>query len=78
MICLLIYLPYTMSFISPVLECTLMAKKDSNILGWFRKSFAIRSREIILSLYSALLRPHRECWVQLRAPQYKKDMDFLE
>lgn len=77
MICLLIYLPYIMSFISPVLECTLMAK-DNNILGCIRKSIAVRSREMILPLYSALLRPHLECWVQLKPPQYKKDVDFLE
>lgn len=78
MICLLIYLPYIMSFISPVLECTLMAKKDNSILGCIRKSVAVRLRELILPLYSALLRPHLECWVQLRAPQYKKDTNFLE
>lgn len=82
MICLLIYLPYIMSFISPVLECIPMTKKDNNILGCIRgcirKGITVRSREMILPLYSALLRSHLECWVQLRAPQYKKYMNFLE
>lgn len=71
MIYLLIYLPYIMSFISLVLECILTVKK--NILGCIRKSIEVRSREMVLTLHSALLRPHLECWVQ-----YKKDMNFLE
>jgi len=37
-------------------QCTLTAVKASNILGCIRQSVASRSRELILSLYSALSR----------------------
>ena len=37
-----------------------------------------RSREAFLPLYSALMRPHLEYYIQLWGPQQKEDMDLLE
>jgi len=45
-------------------QCVIAAQKARHILGCLKRSATSREREVILSLCSALMRPHLECCVQ--------------
>jgi len=59
-------------------QCVLADQKASHTLGCIKSSMASRSREGILPLCSALVRPHLESCIQLWSPQHRKAMDLLE
>ena len=59
-------------------QCTLTAQKADCILGCIKRSVASTAREVLLPLYSVLVRPHLEYCIQMRSPQYRRDVDLLE
>jgi len=64
--------------LSMMWQCVLAARKANCILGCIKTSMASRSREVVLPLCSALVRPHLESCIQLWSPQHRKDMELLE
>jgi len=59
-------------------QCALTVQKASCVMGCIKRRVASRLREVILPLFSALVRPNLESCIQLWRLQHKKDMDLLE
>ncbi|GAB0185455.1 cAMP-dependent protein kinase inhibitor alpha [Grus japonensis] len=58
-------------------QCALAAQKANRVLGCIKRSVTSRSREGILPLYSALVRPHLEYCNQLWDTHHKTNVNLL-
>ena len=59
-------------------QCAVAVKKANRMLGYIARSIEYKSKEVILTLYNTLVRPHLEYCVQFCGPHYKKDIEALE
>ena len=59
-------------------QCIAVEKKAQKLLGYIKRQFSYRNKEIVLSLYNSLVRPHLEYAVQFWSPSYRKDIRRLE
>jgi len=59
-------------------QCSAAVSKANKILGMIKRSFSVRSREIVIPLYKSLVRPHLEYCTQIWNPHYIKDIKLIE
>ena len=59
-------------------QCGIAAAKGNQILGLIRRNIVYKEKELIISLYKTIVRPHLEYCIQARRPYRKKDIDMLE
>ena len=59
-------------------QCKDAAAKANRMLGFIKRNFSFKSKEIVLPLYKSLVRPHLEYAVQFWSPHHEKDIAKLE
>ena len=73
----LVHLCPSASFETMMQKNNLLQKADC-VLGCIKKGVAIREREVIFPIYSALVRTHLQYCIQAWGPQHRKDVELLE
>ena len=59
-------------------QCGIAAAKGNQIIGLIRRHVLHKEKEIIITLYKTIVRPHLEYCIQAWRPYRKKHIDMLE
>ena len=59
-------------------QCIMAVKKANAVLGMIKRNINFKSKDVIVKLYKALVRPKLEYCIQAWCPYLKKDIDILE
>ncbi len=59
-------------------QCKDAAGKANRMLGFVNRNVSFKTKDVILPLYTSLVRPHLEYVVQFWAPHHAKDIVKLE
>ncbi len=59
-------------------QCNEVALRANRMLGFIKRNFVFKSKDIIIPLYQSLVRPHLEYAVQFWSPHLQKDILKLE
>ena len=59
-------------------QCGIAASKGNQIRGLIRRNIVYKEKELIIPLYTTIVRPHLEYCIQAWRPYRKKDIDMLK
>ena len=59
-------------------QCILAARKANTALGMIKRNISFKTKDVIVRLYKALVRPRREFCVQAWCPYLRKDIAMIE
>ena len=59
-------------------NCAESVSKANKVLGLIRRTFRYLDKNMFLSLYKSLVRPHLEYSIQAWSPHLRKDIDLME
>ena len=59
-------------------RCGIAAMKGNQIRGLIRRNIVYKEKELIISLYKTIVRPHLEYCIHTWRPYRKKDIDIQE
>ena len=59
-------------------QCRAATRKADRVLGFIRRGINDKSKEVVLTLYRNLVRPHLEYCVQFWSPHLRKDIAAIE